>query len=124
MAITLVVGKVKKENMINNLPKVHNVARTSNDAPNSSQSSRTSSIKHFKFLGYGHIASNCPTKTTMTLNPKGEIKSEQFSPPSPKCTSSHTYSSSSSEDEIKPSEGGLLVVRCMLGQVPYKVSYQ
>ena len=37
-----------------------NSFRASNDKPNSSQESRTSSIKCFKCLGYGHIASNCP----------------------------------------------------------------
>jgi len=51
----------------------------------------------------------------MFLNPKGEVETEHSSPSSPKSSSLHT--SSSSEDEIKPQEGGLLVVRCMLGQV-------
>jgi len=45
----------------------------------------------------------------MILNPKGEVESEHSSPPSPKGSSSHTSSQSSSEDEIKPNEGGLLV---------------
>jgi len=43
--------------------------------------------------------------------------------PSPKSSSSHT-SSPSSEDEIKPREGGLLVVRRMLGQVPKEFESQ
>ena len=36
----------------------------------------------------------------------------------------HTSSQSSSEDEIKPNEGGLLVVRRMLGQVPKEFENQ
>ena len=59
-----------------------------------------------------------PKKRNMILNPKGEVESEHSSPPSPKSSSSHTSSQSSSEDEIKPNEGGLLVVRRMLDQVP------
>jgi len=54
----------------------------------------------------------------MTLNLKGEIESEHFSPPSRESSSSHTSSSSLCKDRIKPSKGGLLVVRRMLGQVP------
>ena len=77
-----------------------------------------------KCLGYGHIASNCPTKRNMILNPKGEVESEHSSPPSPKISSSHTSSQSSSEDEIKPNERGLLVVRHMLGQVPKEFENQ
>ena len=75
-------------------------------------------------MGYGHIASNCPTKRNMILNPKGEVESEHSSPPSSKSSSSHTSSQSSSEDEIKPNEGGLLVVRRMLGQVPKEFENQ
>jgi len=75
-------------------------------------------------LGYGHIASNCTTKRNMILNPKGEVESEHSFPPLPKSSSSHTSSQSSSEDEIKPNEGGLLVVRCILGQVPKEFENQ
>jgi len=88
------------------------------------QGLRTSSIKCFKCLGYGHIASNCPTKRNMILNSKGEVESEHFSPSSSKSFSSHTSSSSSSEDEIKPNLGSLLVVRHILGQVPKELEYQ
>ena len=34
-------------------------------------------------MGYGHIASNCPTKRTIALNLKREVESEHSSPPSP-----------------------------------------
>jgi len=89
-------------------PPRTNSSRTFHENANSYQSSRISSIKCFKCLGYGHIASNCPTKRNMILNPKGEVESEHSSPPSPKSSSSHTSSQSSSENEIKPNEGGLL----------------
>ena len=60
----------------------------------------------------------------MIFNPKGEVESEHSSPLSPKSSSSYTSSQSSSEDEIKPNEGGLLVVRHMLGQVPKEFENQ
>jgi len=60
----------------------------------------------------------------MILNPKGEVEKEHSSPPSQKSSSSHTSSQSSSEDEIKPNEGGLLVVRRMLGQMPKEFENQ
>ena len=59
----------------------------------------------------------------MILKSKGEVESEPSPTSSPKSSSSHT-SSTSSEDEIKPNEGGLLVVRCMLGQVPKEFESQ
>ena len=59
----------------------------------------------------------------MFLNSKGEVESEHSPPSSPKSSSSHT-SSHSSEDEIKPHEGGILVVRRMLGQVPKEFESQ
>ena len=39
-------------------PPRTNASRNSHESANSSQGSRTSSIKCFKCLGYGHIASN------------------------------------------------------------------
>ena len=115
-------GKEKKDEKtpfkaIYDHPPSSNTSRPPHDNPNSSQRSRASSIKCFKCLGYGHIASNCPTKRNMILNPKGEIESEHSSPSSPKSSSSHTSSPSTSEEEIKPNEGGLVVVRRMLGQM-------
>ena len=93
------------------------------DKLTSSQEPITSSIKCFKCLGFGHIASNCPSKRNMFLNSKGEVESEHSPPSSPKSSSSH-ISSPSSEDEIKPHEGGFLFVRCMLGQVPKEFESQ
>jgi len=95
-------------------PPRTNLSRPSNETPNSSQGTRTSSIKCFKCLGYGHIASNCPTKRTMALNLKREVESEHSFPLSPKSTSSHI---SSSSEKIKPLEGGLLMIRHQLRQV-------
>jgi len=63
-------------------------------------------------------------KRNMILTPKGEVESEHCSPSSPKSSSSHISSPSSSKDEIKPNEGGLLVVRRMLGQVPKDLESQ
>jgi len=54
-------------------PPRTNSSRPSNETPNSSPGTRTSSIKFFKCLGYGHIASNFPIKRTMTLNLKREV---------------------------------------------------
>ena len=75
-------------------PPRTNSSRPPNETPNYSQGTRTSSIKCFKCLGYGHITSNCSTKRTTALNLKREVESEHSSPPSPKSTSSHTSSSS------------------------------
>ena len=60
----------------------------------------------------------------MILNPKGDVQSEHSSPSSLKSTSSHTSSFSSSENEIKPNEGGLWVFRRMLGQFPKELGFQ
>jgi len=73
-------------------PARSSVPRVSHENPNSSQGLRTSSIKCFKCMGYGHIVSNCPTKRNMILNPKGEVGSEHSSAPSSKSSSSHTSS--------------------------------
>ena len=53
------------------------------------------------------------------MNARGEFEREHSSPASsPKSSPPHISSSYSSEDEIKPQEGDLLVVRHMLGQIP------
>lgn len=71
--------------------------------------------------------SNCPTKRTITMKIKGEVKSKHSSSFSPKKSSSYTLSSSSSlsDYEIKPSERDMLVIRRVLVQVPKELeSYQ
>uniref|UniRef100_A0A151UHV2 Transposon Ty3-G Gag-Pol polyprotein n=1 Tax=Cajanus cajan TaxID=3821 RepID=A0A151UHV2_CAJCA len=60
-----------------------------------SNDTRTSSIKCFKCLGRGHIASQCPTKMTMIIR-GNEILSEE--------NTSSSSSSSSEEDEILSSK--------------------
>jgi len=92
-------------------PPRTNSFRPSNETP---KGTRTSFMKCFNCLGYGHTTSNCPTKRTMALNLKKEVESEHSSPPSPKSTSSHT---SSSCERIKPLEVGLLMIRHQLRQV-------
>jgi len=74
---------------------------------------KLSSKKCFKCLGYGHIASNCPSKRNMMIH-DGMVVSEH----SPDSSRSSTPPRSPSEQESEsPHEGDLLVVRRMLGQV-------
>ena len=74
---------------------------------------KPSNIKCFKCLGYGHIASNCPSKRNMFVH-NGIVMSEHDSD-SPR-HSSPSRASSENESE-NPLEGDLLVVRRLLGQV-------
>ena len=69
--------------------------------------------KCFKCLGYGHIASNCPSKRNMMMH-DGVVLSDHSSQRSKSPNTSRC--SSENESEI-PCEGDLLVVRRMLGQV-------
>jgi len=89
-------------------------SKSPSDHIHHSPSPRSSSIKCFKCLAYNHIALNCPTKRTMVLKKSNDVESEHYSPPSPKSTSSRT---SSSNERIKPLEGGLLMIRHQLVQV-------
>jgi len=74
---------------------------------------KTSSRKCFKCLGYGHIASSCPSKRNMMVK-EGVVMSDHSSQRS----RSPNHSRSQSEEESEsPCEGDLLVVRGMLGQV-------
>ena len=74
---------------------------------------KTSSKKCFKCLGFGHIASNCPSKRNMMIK-RGVFMSDHSSQRSRSPTSSR--SPSEEESEI-PYKGDLLVVRRMLGHV-------
>nr|XP_027186283.1 uncharacterized protein LOC101514004 [Cicer arietinum] len=75
-------------------------------------SSSHSSIKCFKCLGRGHIASNCPNKKSMIAKAKEVYESD---------SSFYSYSSQSSPSELgsdyqlAPVEGDLLMVRRLLG---------
>jgi len=74
---------------------------------------RTSSRKCFKCLGFGHIASNCPSKRNMMVK-EGVVTSDHSSQRS---RSPNHSRSPSEEDSESPCEGDLLVVRRKLGQV-------
>ena len=56
---------------------------------------KTSSIKCFKCLGKGHIASQCPNKRTMIMLKNGEVDSESFK-------SSYSSSSEAEDDGFLP----------------------
>ena len=73
---------------------------------------KTSSKKCFKYLGYGHITADCPTKRTMMIK-EGEVVSEH----SDKSSTSNSPSPSKvpSNNEC---EGDLLMIRRMLGTIP------
>jgi len=75
---------------------------------------KSSSKKCFKYLGYGHIASNCPSKRNMFVH-NGVIVSEHDS------NSSRHSSLSKPSNEIEsesPCEGDLLMIRLMLVTIP------
>jgi len=91
--------------------------RVSKDQPSTStpkSPAKTSSRKCFKCLGFGHIASNCPTKITMMV--KGEVVVSEHSSQSSRTSSLTSSRSQSEEDHKLPCESDLLVVRRMLGQ--------
>ena len=67
-----------------------------------------SSIKCFKCLGKGHIASQCPNKKIMVVLGNGDIIS---------ASSSSSSSESGSECDVQPLEGDLLMVRRLIRSV-------
>ena len=69
--------------------------------------------KCFKCLGFGHIASNCPSKRNMMVR-GGVVMSDHNSQRSRSPTS---FRSQSEEENEIPCEGDLLAVRRRLGQV-------
>ncbi|XP_006575997.1 uncharacterized protein [Glycine max] len=73
--------------------------------------SKVSSIKCFKCLGKGHIASQCPNKRTMVVLGNGDITSASSS------SSSSSSSESESKCDVQPLEGDLLMVRRLMGNV-------
>nr|KYP38906.1 hypothetical protein KK1_039823 [Cajanus cajan] len=80
-----------------------------------SNETRTSSIKCFKCLGKGHIASQCPTKKTMIIR-GNEILSEE-STSSSSCSSSEENESLSSSEEAL-CEGDLFIAQRLLTNQP------
>jgi len=89
-------------------PRVSKPSTTTPKSP-----TKTSSRKCFKCLGFGHIASSCPSKRNMIVK-EGVVMSDYSSQRS---RSSNHSISPSEEDSESPCEGDLLVVRRMLGQV-------
>ena len=71
---------------------------------NPTPTSKTSSIKCFSVWEKGHIASHCPNKRTMFVLGNWDITSA-------------SSSSSSSECDVQPLEGDLLMVRRLMGTV-------
>nr|KYP71398.1 Retrovirus-related Pol polyprotein from transposon gypsy [Cajanus cajan] len=86
------------------------------ETPNTS--SRTSSIKCYKYLGKGHIVSKCPTNKTIILREKDIYSSQK------KTTSSSFSSESEEEYGVNSNEEGvypcddLLIDRRQLGSQP------
>ena len=87
------------------------VALSKNNSNPTPTSSKMSSIKCFKCLGKGHIASQCPNKRTMVVLGNGDITSASSS------DSSSSSSESESECDVQPLEGGILMVRRLMGSV-------
>ncbi|RDY12847.1 hypothetical protein CR513_02274, partial [Mucuna pruriens] len=73
-----------------------------------SSASKSSSIKCFKCLAKGHIASQCPNRRTMVLKDDGDVDSESSNEDS----SSSSGGESSSEGSYN--EGDLLIVRRLM----------
>ena len=76
---------------------------------------KTSSKKCFKCLGFGHIATNCPTKRTMMVK-EGQVVSEHSDNSSRSNSLFPSKTLSEYECEI-PCEGDLLMIRRMLGTI-------
>ena len=83
-------------------------ALSKNNSSPTPTSSKMSSIKCFKCLGKGHIASQCPNKRTMG---NMDITSASSS------SSSSSSIESESEYDVQPLEGDLLMVRRLMGSV-------
>ncbi|KAG6521317.1 hypothetical protein ZIOFF_018432 [Zingiber officinale] len=77
----------------------------------SSSTSKSRDIKCFRYLGKGHIASECPNKKTMVVRDNGSISSEEIS--------SHSSSSSDEENDgvAYAQDGDLLVHHYYISEV-------
>ena len=77
---------------------------------------KTCSIKCFKCLGRGHIASQCATKKTMIMRDQDIYSSQDEGTTSPSSSESEEVKGKESSEEIYPQEeGDLLMVRRLLG---------
>jgi len=84
---------------------------------------KTSSIKCFKCLGRGHIASQCPTKKIMIIRGQNIYSSQDEATTSPSSNESEEAKREESSEEIYPQEeGDLLMVRRLLGGQSYDLT--
>ncbi|KAL5131669.1 Retrovirus-related Pol polyprotein from transposon 17.6 [Glycine soja] len=75
-------------------------------APKASMQEKTSSIKCFKCLGRGHIASQCPTTKTMIMRDQDIYSSQDKATTSPSSSESEEAKGEESSEEIYPQEEG------------------
>ena len=105
-------GKDKKKHdkfPSNSHQELPSKTKSPSDHIHHSTSSRSSSIKCFKCLGYNHIVLNCPTKRTMILKKSNDVESEHSSP--------HSLSKeSSSSSKTKIFKKDPMLLRRMIGK--------
>ena len=115
MVTTTILGRTKKS--FSNFPSKDSSITPKESKPSTSMPKspiKSSSQKYVKCLGYGHIASNCPSKRNMFVH-NGVVVSEHDSNSSRHSSPSKPSSEIESEN---PCEGDLLMIRRMLGTVP------
>ncbi|KAL5170745.1 putative mitochondrial protein [Glycine soja] len=71
-----------------------------------SMQEKTSSIKCFKYLGRGHITSQCPTKKTMIMRDQDIYSSQDEATTSPSSSENEEAKGEESSEEIYPQEEG------------------
>jgi len=97
-------------------PKDDKGKTTEKQPPKASMQEKTSSIKCFKCLGRGHIASQCLTKKTMIMRGQDIYSSQDEVTTSPSSSESEEARGEKSSEEIYPrEERDLLMVRRLLG---------
>ncbi|KAL5162632.1 Zinc finger BED domain-containing protein RICESLEEPER 3 [Glycine soja] len=74
--------------------------------PKASMQEKISSIKCFKYLGRGHITSQCPTKKTMIMKGQEIYSSQDEATTSPSSSGSEEVKEEESSEEIYPEEEG------------------
>ena len=67
---------------------------------------KTTSIKCFKYLGRGHITSQCPTKKTMIMRGQEIYSSQDEATTSPSSSESEDAKGEEYSEEIYPQEEG------------------
>ncbi|RDX78657.1 hypothetical protein CR513_41037, partial [Mucuna pruriens] len=87
-----------KKEVVGSHPKVMDLKKNQIEV----NPSKNQNIKCFKFLGRGHIASQCPNKRTMIMKDNGEVKTKEES-------NNDLMSSLDDDNEELPHEGDLLI---------------